>query len=113
VRNILQGPAGINAAMMNNAWMNSPEHRANILSGAYRWIGIGVAYANGEGWATEESAAKTRRRLVPSQQRRTGRIRQSTRRVLGLNGERQGQEPVRLAQPPPTVTPPPTGVFGK
>ena len=52
--NILQGPAGINAGSMNYAWMNSPEHRANILSGAYRWIGIGVAYANGEVWATEE-----------------------------------------------------------
>lgn len=26
-----------------NSWMNSPGHRANILNGAYREIGVGVA----------------------------------------------------------------------
>jgi len=52
--NILDGPAGISASDMNTAWMNSPDHRANILSGAYRWVGIGVAYANGMVWATED-----------------------------------------------------------
>ena len=52
--NILQGPASISAGDMNTAWMNSPDHRANILSGAYRWVGIGVAYANGQVWATED-----------------------------------------------------------
>ena len=52
--NILEGSAGISAATMNSAWMNSPDHRANILSGAYRWVGIGVAYANGQVWATED-----------------------------------------------------------
>jgi len=26
------------------AWMHSPEHRANILNGRYREIGIGIAY---------------------------------------------------------------------
>jgi uncharacterized protein YkwD len=26
------------------AWMNSPGHRANILSGSFREIGLGVAY---------------------------------------------------------------------
>ncbi len=52
--NILEGPASLNADQMNAAWMNSPEHRANILSPSYRWIGIGVAYANGQVYATEE-----------------------------------------------------------
>jgi uncharacterized protein YkwD len=52
--NILQGPASISASDMNTAWVNSPEHRANILSGAYRWVGIGVGYANGQVWATED-----------------------------------------------------------
>ena len=52
--NILDGPAGISAGDMNTAWMNSPDHRANILSGSYRWVGIGVAYANGMVWATED-----------------------------------------------------------
>jgi uncharacterized protein YkwD len=35
------------------AWMNSPGHRANILTGRFRQIGIGVSYAapvNGVGW---------------------------------------------------------------
>jgi uncharacterized protein YkwD len=31
-----------------NAWMNSPEHRANILSGNYVYIGIGV-YTTADG----------------------------------------------------------------
>jgi uncharacterized protein YkwD len=26
------------------AWMHSPEHRANILNGRYREIGVGIAY---------------------------------------------------------------------
>ena len=26
-----------------NAWMNSPEHRANILQRGYRELGVGVA----------------------------------------------------------------------
>ncbi len=30
-------------AAIVNAWMNSPEHRANILQGAYRQSGIGVS----------------------------------------------------------------------
>ena len=36
------------AAEVMNAWMNSPGHKANILSGAYTHIGVGVAkMANG------------------------------------------------------------------
>ena len=52
--NILEGPSGMTADQMNTAWMNSPDHRANILSPAYRWVGIGLAYANGAVWATED-----------------------------------------------------------
>jgi uncharacterized YkwD family protein len=33
------------AAEVMNAWMNSPGHRANILSSAYTTIGVGVAKA--------------------------------------------------------------------
>ena len=51
--NILKGPASMSAADMHNAWMNSPDHRANILSPAYSSMGIGLAYANGEVLATE------------------------------------------------------------
>jgi uncharacterized protein YkwD len=43
----------MSGADMHNAWMNSPDHRANILSGAYSSVGIGLAYANGQVWATE------------------------------------------------------------
>jgi uncharacterized protein YkwD len=32
-----------------NAWMHSPEHRANILSGSYREIGIGIAVGSPRG----------------------------------------------------------------
>jgi uncharacterized protein YkwD len=30
--------------MIVHAWMHSPEHRANILNGRYRQIGVGIAY---------------------------------------------------------------------
>ena len=43
----------MSAADMHNAWLNSPDHRANILSPAYSSMGIGLAYANGEVLATE------------------------------------------------------------
>lgn len=51
--NILFGPSSMSAAAMHIAWMNSPDHRANILSGAYSSKGIGVAYAGGTVHATE------------------------------------------------------------
>jgi uncharacterized protein YkwD len=52
--NILRGPYTMSAADMHVAWMNSPPHRANILSPAYSSVGIGVAYANGSVYATED-----------------------------------------------------------
>lgn len=51
--NILRGPASMSAWDMHIAWMNSPDHRANILSPAYSSLGVGLAYANGQVWATE------------------------------------------------------------
>jgi uncharacterized protein YkwD len=51
--NILYGPASMSAVAMNTAWMNSPDHRANILSGAYSSMGIGLAYVGGTVYATE------------------------------------------------------------
>jgi uncharacterized protein YkwD len=51
--NILLGPASVSAAAMHTAWMNSPEHRANILSGAFSSMGIGLAYVGGQVYATE------------------------------------------------------------
>ncbi len=51
--NILRGPASLSAQQMHNAWMNSPGHRANILSGAYNSIGIGVAYTGSTVYATQ------------------------------------------------------------
>jgi len=52
--NILEGPASITAGDMHTAWMNSPEHRANILSPSFTSVGIGLAWANGQVWATED-----------------------------------------------------------
>lgn len=34
------------------AYMNSSEHRANILAGAYRFIGVGVVFNGREAWNT-------------------------------------------------------------
>jgi uncharacterized protein YkwD len=49
--NILVGPAGYSPDQMETAWMNSPTHRANILSGAFTQAGVGTAYsADGRMW---------------------------------------------------------------
>jgi uncharacterized protein YkwD len=49
--NILVGPAGMSVAQMENAWMNSSPHRANILNGAFHAAGVGVAYdSQGQVW---------------------------------------------------------------
>jgi len=43
--NLAWGSQGRSApAPITRMWMNSPAHRANILSSAFREIGIGVAY---------------------------------------------------------------------
>ncbi len=50
--NILEGGCNMTAAEMEQAWMNSPGHRANIL-GDFNVIGVGVVCANGRIWATQ------------------------------------------------------------
>jgi uncharacterized protein YkwD len=42
--NILRGPASLTGDQMEDSWMNSPGHRANLLSGAFTSIGIGLYY---------------------------------------------------------------------
>jgi uncharacterized protein YkwD len=51
--NVLEGPPNMSAGAMHDAWMNSPTHRANILSGAYSTYAVATYYANGQVWATE------------------------------------------------------------
>jgi uncharacterized protein YkwD len=49
--NLLEGPATLTAADMETAWMNSPEHRANILNHAFTAAGVGIAYdSRGQVW---------------------------------------------------------------
>jgi uncharacterized protein YkwD len=46
--NIAWGTAHLSSPRaITRAWMNSPGHRANILDGSYREIGIGVASGRG------------------------------------------------------------------
>jgi uncharacterized protein YkwD len=52
--NILRGPGSMTGEAMEAAWMNSPDHRANILSPAFTSIGIGAAGTpSGEIYATQ------------------------------------------------------------
>ncbi|HUF85498.1 MAG TPA: CAP domain-containing protein [Acidimicrobiia bacterium] len=50
--NILVGSCNMTAAEMEQAWMNSPGHRANIL-GSFNVIGVGVVCSGGRVWATQ------------------------------------------------------------
>jgi uncharacterized protein YkwD len=52
--NILVGPQTMTADQMEDAWMNSPGHRANILSANFDSIGIALAdSSDGRVWATQ------------------------------------------------------------
>jgi len=47
-------PAGAIASHFNTWWMNSPEHRANILNTHYGHIGIGVAVSGSRVYMVED-----------------------------------------------------------
>jgi uncharacterized protein YkwD len=52
--NILRGPGGMTGAAMEDAWMASPGHRANILSGGFSSIGISLSWgSDGRVYATQ------------------------------------------------------------
>ncbi len=48
--NIGRGPS---VASIDTALANSPLHYANIIDGAVHWIGVGVAYGNGQMYVAE------------------------------------------------------------
>jgi hypothetical protein len=49
--NVGQG-APTNPDQLFNAYMQSPEHRANILEARYRYVGVAVVFAGGYAWNT-------------------------------------------------------------
>lgn len=50
--NIARGQADARAVM--DAWMNSPDHRANILNCSYKSLGVGVHFGPGGPWWTQD-----------------------------------------------------------
>ena len=52
--NILVGPGDMTGGGMEDAWMQSPDHRANILSPNFDSIGIDIEWGlDGRVWATQ------------------------------------------------------------
>src|SRR5438270_10377305 len=49
--NVGDGPTS-SADTLFQAYMNSPEHRANILGSAYRYLGVGVVFDGSTAWNT-------------------------------------------------------------
>lgn len=50
--NILVGSIGMPIQQMEDIWMNSPGHRANILSPNYTVVGLSFVTVNGKTWVT-------------------------------------------------------------
>ncbi|MFE2146661.1 CAP domain-containing protein [Streptomyces sp. NPDC059456] len=50
--NIARGQGDAQAVM--NAWMNSPDHKANILNCEFRTLGVGAYFADGGPWWTQD-----------------------------------------------------------
>ena len=49
--NVGEGPSS-SADQLFTAYMNSPEHRANILGSGYRYLGIATVFSSGTAWNT-------------------------------------------------------------
>lgn len=52
--NIGSFPDTFSMGAVNNTFMNSAPHRANILNGAFNYVGAGIVFQNGRMWVTEE-----------------------------------------------------------
>lgn len=50
---------GGSVTSLDTAFMNSPDHRANIMESDFRNVGIGTRYANGRLWVTVIFEAET------------------------------------------------------
>jgi uncharacterized protein YkwD len=49
--NLIVAPPGVNAFGLEDAWMNSAPHRANILNGGFNRVGVGVVTSpDGRTW---------------------------------------------------------------
>lgn len=59
--NVGYGPS---VTAINQAFMNSAPHRANILDSSYNYVGVGVVISNGVYWVTEDFVG-TPDRLTP------------------------------------------------
>ena len=51
---------GDNAQELQDGWMNSPPHRANLLNPAYTEMGVGIVRSGDRLWATEDFATMLR-----------------------------------------------------
>jgi len=50
--NVLFGPSNMSGGSMHQAWMNSPPHQANIMSGAFSSFAVATAHSGGQVFAT-------------------------------------------------------------
>ena len=48
--NVGRGPGVLS---LHDAFVNSPAHQANMLDGAFGYVGVGVAYGGGQMWVSE------------------------------------------------------------
>jgi uncharacterized protein YkwD len=56
--NVLMAPAYYSAQDLDNLWMGSAPHRANILNGNFNVVGMAACFAgDGQVWAVEEFGA--------------------------------------------------------
>jgi uncharacterized protein YkwD len=82
--NVGEGSAA-SADKLFTAYMNSPEHRANILAGAYRYLGIATVFSGGVAWNTMDfvdqyvSASTARTVTAPAPVHHSTSVRSSTR----------------------------------
>ncbi|MFN2614324.1 MAG: CAP domain-containing protein, partial [Actinomycetota bacterium] len=95
---------GPDVATLHQAFIDSPEHRDNILERSYNQIGVGVAYgADGNIYVTEDFAARTTSGTVTHHTTTTVRRTMTSRPVTHHVTTRSVTPVARPAAPPAAV----------
>lgn len=98
---------GPDVSTIHTMFMNSPEHRANILDARMREVGVGVVSVNGQLWVTEifrapsGSTAGATTRRISSPRAAAPRAARSAVRVLPTFTQVLGSRMARLSRAVP------------
>ncbi len=106
--NVASFPTAASAQAVFDAYMNSPGHRANILNGTYRYIGMGTVSGSHGAYNTMEFTDKVEGASEPAPKPTTSKPRPSTPKPAPSTSTHRAAPSTTHQQPPATTRPPTT-----